>query len=648
MDTDSSEQKTAEDRTGSNRGGRFQLLRRGFLGALGALTLGAGTAQGASTAPVEGQSRASDASPDADPRVLKQVSGEFTTRLMYSRRQLVKDVDTSPHESNDRVSGEAADDRLASDQVVSKFGKSLPHDDRTGLPTTEAYLALAEACDSGEGYADLQQASLDPEADDIDPSAFVEEADPKPLEQPETAWSYVTEGKCTAQLRMAVPPAFDSAEAGAEMIELYWRALTRDVPFREYDEHPLVQAATDELDGLDAYDGPGSAPGEAVTTENVFRGVTPGSEAGPYISQFLWKDRHLGRGTLDQRIETPAAEHTPRDYATDVDDWLKIQKGVVPAVDESLPGNERSGERRHIITGRDMTERVHGDPPFRQLQMAAQVLSFSMNVPLDEGIPYTMVPAGPDGDSRRTLDAFTSQTTLPFNDFGPLYVEKKVMEATEIAQKAAWYQKWNVHRRLRPEEFGGRVEATLRDDGRLAGDHPIPDALRESASTDGRALARTRSEFGSYLLPQAYAEGSPVHPSYPAGHSVVAGAGVTVLKTLFDGDYEFPAAQKVVPTEDGRDLLTAEETAAMDVRDTLTVRGELNKLASNIALGRNRAGIHYRSDGIEGLRLGESAAIRFLEDQFSLPHRVGDMHGGPVECSFETFNGEEVTVGASV
>ena len=157
---------------------------------------------------------------------------------------------------------------------------------------------------------------------------------------------------------------------------------------------------------------------------------------------------------------------------------------------------------------------------------------------------------------------------------------------------------------------------------------------------DSEALARTKEKFGSYLLPQAYAEGSPTHPSYPAGHSVVAGAGVTVLKAFFDGDYEFPASEKVVPTRNGSALRTADdEASAMGIDETLTVRGELNKLASNMALGRNRAGIHYRTDGIEGLRLGERAAIRFLQDQLTFPNRVDE-----VTLSLETFDGEAVTV----
>ena len=44
------------------------------------------------------------------------------------------------------------------------------------------------------------------------------------------------------------------------------------------------------------------------------------------------------------------------------------------------------------------------------------------------------------------------------------------------------------------------------------------------------------ASHGSFLLSLAFAEGSPKHPSYPAGHGAVAGACITVLKFFFDGD----------------------------------------------------------------------------------------------------------------
>jgi hypothetical protein len=47
----------------------------------------------------------------------------------------------------------------------------------------------------------------------------------------------------------------------------------------------------------------------------------------------------------------------------------------------------------------------------------------------------------------------------------------------------------------------------------------------------------------------------------------------------------------------------------------LTVGGELNKLASNIAIGRDMAGVHYFTDYIESIRLGEKIACAILEEQ---------------------------------
>jgi hypothetical protein len=43
----------------------------------------------------------------------------------------------------------------------------------------------------------------------------------------------------------------------------------------------------------------------------------------------------------------------------------------------------------------------------------------------------------------------------------------------------------------------------------------------------------------------------------------------------------------------------------------------LNKLAANIARARDAAGVHWRSDGMNGLLLGEAVAIRIHQDLMS-------------------------------
>jgi len=102
-----------------------------------------------------------------------------------------------------------------------------------------------------------------------------------------------------------------------------------------------------------------------------------------------------------------------------------------------------------------------------------------------------------------------------------------------------------------------------------------------------------------------------------------------VLKAFFDES--FPIDDPVVVTADGLTLMpyTGPE---------LTVGGELNKLAWNIACGRDMSGIHWRSDALAGLRLGEAVALSIL----------GDMKGCFNErfrgFSLTTFDGRAITV----
>lgn len=97
---------------------------------------------------------------------------------------------------------------------------------------------------------------------------------------------------------------------------------------------------------------------------------------------------------------------------------------------------------------------------------------------------------------------------------------------------------------------------------------------------------------------------------------MIAGACVTVLKAFFNESFIIP--NPVVASADGLSL-------ALYKGSNLTVGGELNKLAANIALGRNTAGVHWRSDGIEGLKLGEAVAMGILTDlRATYPERFAD------------------------
>jgi len=42
---------------------------------------------------------------------------------------------------------------------------------------------------------------------------------------------------------------------------------------------------------------------------------------------------------------------------------------------------------------------------------------------------------------------------------------------------------------------------------------------------------------------------------------------------------------------------------------------ELNKVAANVAIGRNMGGVHWRSDYTESVKLGEKIALGILQEQ---------------------------------
>ncbi|HME90003.1 MAG TPA: hypothetical protein VKE49_01160, partial [Myxococcaceae bacterium] len=68
------------------------------------------------------------------------------------------------------------------------------------------------------------------------------------------------------------------------------------------------------------------------------------------------------------------------------------------------------------------------------------------------------------------------------------------------------------------------------------------------------------------------------------------------------------------------------------------VEGELNKVASNIGMGRNHAGVHWRSDEVQSFTLGEQVAISILRDQ---KHCYNEAFEG---FTFTKFDGTTITV----
>ena len=238
--------------------------------------------------------------------------------------------------------------------------------------------------------------------------------------------------------------------------------------------------------------------------------------------------------------------------------------------------------------------------------LAALILLGYGNAALDDTNPYT-------GTSNQS-GCIT---------FGGPHVLDLIARVANHALKAVWYHKWVVHRRLRPEEFGGRIHHHMIGAAR----YPIHSKLLDSL-----ALALVFGEHGTYLCPQAYPEGCPTHPAFPSGHAAIIGAGVTVLKAFFNEAFVIP--NPVVPSDDGLSLQPWKG-------EPLTVGNELNKPAFNVAIGRDTAGVHFRRDELEGILLGETTAFSVLTD-FNATYNE-DFEG----CSLTTFDGEAVTLDAN-
>ena len=91
-------------------------------------------------------------------------------------------------------------------------------------------------------------------------------------------------------------------------------------------------------------------------------------------------------------------------------------------------------------------------------------------------------------------------------------------------------------------------------------------------------------------------------------------------------------APPVIPNPPAKATLVASNQA-----DFLTLEGELNKLAANISIGLDMAGVHYFSDYYDSLRMGVEIALGILEEQ-GLTHATD-----PCVLSVPTFDGDAVS-----
>ena len=405
---------------------------------------------------------------------------------------------------------------------------------------------------------------------------------------------------------MPTPPDVASRWAACEMAEVYEMCIAADIPFTTLNNSGETSAAADRavatMNAFGAdFKGPVDSGTTQVTRKTLFRGNTDGCQFGPYVSQFFMHDFNLGLNPVTQKyyFETGAYGITEANY-------LEIAKGNKPVPQTQSPSPLRP------FTPRGLASVVHVDFVYQFFYYAAQII-------LNGGVPrhgaYTDIY--PDA-------AFVTNG-------GVVVVATAMADVTKNALTATWVHKWRNHMRLRPEEMAARV--VKQEDGVLTG-VIHPDLYTVAANTI-QAVKDFNAPLGGEAkawLPLNYCEGSPTHPSYPAGHATIAGACATILKMIFA---DIPWANMAGDFSNVYESVDGDALSAYSGGDTgaMTLHSELNKLASNCAIGRNMAGVHYRADGDYGLDLGEKIAIQYYEDYLS---RQIEPYGA---ISFKKFDG---------
>lgn len=476
------------------------------------------------------------------------------------------------------------------------YTKALPHDDY-GRVDPNAFAMFAAALKSGKP-ADFEKLLM---------------GGTRTLNGPQGGLAFDLEMMDNMQFGQPVvppAPALASAQTAAELVEHYWASLLRDVPFTAYGSSAMAAQAAAELGSLTAYFGPRNAQGQ-VTPELLFRGAFPGEALGPYVSQFLLQPTFLGSQPITQQQWT----YLPGvDYATDFASWLDVQNGV----DTGLR-NQMDPQYRFRRNGRDLAANTHMDVLFQEYFIACLLLA-SINATPPGSFSTGGAPFNPG-------NPYNSSVTQ--NGFGTLGWPDAASAIEEVAVKAlnvVWYQKWFVHLRPRPESVAGIVHLLK------TGQENRTDVTLSPVVLNSQGLQQSFNKYGTYLLAQAFPEGSPAHPSYPTGHGTVAGACITVLKFFFDGDFLIP--NPVVPSPDGLSLVPY----SGDDAGQLTVNGELNKLGHNVSFGHGiHAGIHFRSDTDTSLLLGEEVALNFLRNR-------ARTYNEPFSVKIARFDGRIATV----
>jgi len=489
-----------------------------------------------------------------------------------SINQLSKDYDTN----SVPLEGKFYDKRIYVDAASNieyypyMFSKTLEHDTMTGFPRKADVDKILDALNEGT-IAKL---------DDIPQATGAT----RKLEGVYCGYSFNLVGTDPSVMEPSNFYHVDTEAGSFEMAEVYSKALMRDVAFSDYATNATASTI---ITGLNTYTNTTSAPLDSgsITAQTLFRGAGTDETIGPYISQFLYLPFDYGNISIDQKYASES------DYTDSVikQNWLNIQDGKVD-------GSITKTAAKYVYNGRVLGAKVHNDPLY-QFYYNAALVAFQNGI---------------------APSAYTHARTTAWVSSANPNILASLAHVCQGALRCSWVSKYHLSMKIRPEVYAQRL--VLADDVTFDSSQvPGLDDMNSLMDANIKNLVKAANNAASgvneaYLMLQ-FPEGSPTHPSWTAGHAVVSGAAVTVLKAMLDCHEVDGQTRKSWPVQaqhsvDGDNLINYTGADAGD----MTIVGELNKLASNAALGRDFAGVHYRCDGDCGIDLGEKYAITYLVD----------------------------------
>lgn len=454
--------------------------------------------------------------------------------------------------------------------------------------------------------------------------------------------------QCLLSIELA--PSLSSDAGAAEMVEVYAMAVARDVPFTDYGTDGtiagLLQNTQLNKPDLLASIKYSPTPNVAFTTNTIFMGNTYGETIGPFISQLLLLNVPMGAGNFTQKYTTPKSRATSVsrvEWGIDNIETSNMQNTKLDLLPAATSSSDTTSS--YIFSGRSLAEAVHNDPSYQFFYQAALIL-LALGVSNNPNMPV-----------------YTNQIGFSTGTGGPSLIGA-IADVSTLALQHAWWWKWRKCRKLRPEAFGLAIHNVLNNIVINTNNYDMSDVILQNDIVNSVATINNTyySAVNSYCLPMAFREGSPLHPAYPSGHATIAGACCTIMKIFLDADVPWstlPGLQsgsinrRVLPSPLTGPAVMADSTGANLVNyaggdiSSMTVCSEINKLASNVAGGRNWSGVHYRSDAYGGILLGEQVAMRYMEDILS-SWAENNIDGTSPSITFRKFDGTFATIKPSL